>query len=285
MTSARVIGLSIHPVKSTAIRPLTRAEVTLAGLAGDRRWMVVDRDGVLLTAREEHRLFTIVADIPATDDHVVQALRLTGPDVEDLVLDEPEGPAVPVRLHRHDLSAVPAGPEADAWVSRVLGRDGLRLVWCDDPTRRPLNPAYSHPGDHTAFADGYPVTCASAASLRQLNEWVARTAAERGEQPAEPLPMRRFRPNVTLDGDLEPFAEDGWGTVRIGAVAFRVAKAVDRCVMTTIDPDSLATAKEPIRTLAKHRRWEGATWFAMHLIPESTGTIAVGDEVVATPRG
>ena len=41
-----------------------------------------------------------------------------------------------------------------------------------------------------------------------------------------------------------------------------------------------ATFPQPIRTLAKHRRWDGATWFAVHLIPENTGRIAVGDPVV-----
>jgi hypothetical protein len=92
--------------------------------------------------------------------------------------------------------------------------------------------------------------------------------------------MERFRPNVVVDGDLEPFVEDSWGRVQLGDVAFRVAKPVDRCVMTTIDLDSLTTGKEPIRTLARHRRWGGATWFAVQLIPDGTGVVRVGDEVV-----
>ena len=33
--------------------------------------------------------------------------------------------------------------------------------------------------------------------------------------------------------------------------------------MTTIDPCTHATGHEPIRTLARHRRWDGATWFAV----------------------
>ena len=38
--------------------------------------------------------------------------------------------------------------------------------------------------------------------------------------------------------------------------------------MTTIDPVSLARGKEPIRTLAKHRNWDGKTWFGVWLIPD-----------------
>ena len=41
-----------------------------------------------------------------------------------------------------------------------------------------------------------------------------------------------------------------------------------------------AFGKEPIRTLSRHRRWDGKTWFAVNLVPETTGTVNVGDEVV-----
>lgn len=49
--------------------------------------------------------------------------------------------------------------------------------------------------------------------------------------------------------------------------------------MTTIDLQTLTTAKEPIRTLARHRLVDGKTVFAVHLVPESTGRIRVGDTV------
>jgi uncharacterized protein YcbX len=51
--------------------------------------------------------------------------------------------------------------------------------------------------------------------------------------------------------------------------------------MTTIDPDTLATGKEPTRTLARHRLVGGKTMFAVHLVPETPGRISVGDEVHA----
>ena len=134
-------------------------------------------------------------------------------------------------------------------------------MWCDDPTRRTLQPGFSQPGDHAAFPDSFPVTVASTASLRQLNDWIVERALELGEEPAEPLPMERFRPNLVVDAE-EPFAEDRWEALTVGGVRFRVGKPVGRCVMTTIDAASLTTAKEPIRTLARHRRWDGKTLFA-----------------------
>lgn len=285
MPSPRVTGLAVHPLKSGAIRPVRTATVERAGFAGDRRWMVVDADSRLVSAREVHRLFAVVADTPQTAPEVAAGLRLRAPGLPDLLVDEapvaesaPE--VVPVRLHRHDLTGALVSPAADAWLSEAVGRPGLRLVRCVDPTARALNPAFSREGDHTAYADGYPVTLASRSSLDRLNDWIAETAVERGEELPEPLPMERFRPNVVVDGDLEPFVEDSWTEVRLGEVAFRVAKPVDRCVMTTIDLDSLETGREPIRTLARHRRWDGATWFAVQLIPDGTGVVHVGDAVV-----
>lgn len=272
-------ALNVHPVKSTAIRPLDHAEVTRAGLRGDREWMVVTDDGVLLTAREWPRLFSIVADTPDTDPDVRTRLLLRSQGLDPLTLETPTGEPVPVQLHRHHLKAVPAGSQADRWIQQALGRDDVRLVWCHDPAARGLNPKYSRPGDHTAFADGYPVTLASTTSLVQLNQWIAQEASDRGEPVPDPLPIQRFRPNLVIDGIPEPFAEDRWHRLRIGEVELRVAKSVDRCVMTTIDIEALTKAKEPIRTLARHRRWDGKTWFARHLIPDTEGTIRLGDPV------
>lgn len=277
----RLTALNVHPVKSTATRPLASAGVLPRGLVDDRSWVVLDADGVLVSAREEHRLFTIVADTPATDASVTSALRLRAPGLEDLEVAEPSGPLVRARVFSQELRGIPAGDAADAWLSKALDRDDLRLVWCDDPTRRRLDPAFTEPGDHTAFADGYPVTVASETSLRQLNDWIAEGAVERGEDVPDPLPMQRFRPNLVVDGD-EPFAEDGWREVVVGEVAFRVAKPVDRCVMTAIHPTTLETGKEPIRTLARHRLVDHKTLFAVNLVPLDTGTVRVGDPVRVT---
>ncbi|GIG58021.1 molybdenum cofactor biosysynthesis protein [Longispora fulva] len=254
----RVLELNIHPVKSTRPVPVDRAEVALWGLVGDRRWMLVDGDGRSVTAREEHRLLT-VRTVPVPDGVLIEG----GPR-----LTEPAGDPVAVRHSRHELLGVPAGPEADDWFRRLLGRSDVRLVWCGDPAQRALNPDHSEPGDRTGFTDGYPVVLSTTGSLGQLNDWIG----------GEPLPMVRFRPNVVVDS-AEPFAEDHWKRIRIGAVDFRVAKLVDRCVMTTVDPETLVTGKEPIRTLARHRRWDGKTWFGVHLIPDAVGSVHVGDRV------
>src|SRR5690606_19880747 len=117
------------------------------------------------------------------------------------------------------------------------------------------------------------------ASLGRLNGWL-------GEGGSDPIGHDRFRPNVVVDGDV-PFAEDRWDEVRIGTVTLRRTMVCDRCVMTTIDRGTLETTKEPIRTLACHRRWDGATWFGIRLTPVlplgPDAAIAVGDRVLVSP--
>jgi hypothetical protein len=49
--------------------------------------------------------------------------------------------------------------------------------------------------------------------------------------------------------------------------------------MTTLDPDTAQGGKEPIATLARHRRWDGKTWFGVNLVPDNEGQISLGDEV------
>lgn len=275
----RLVRLNVHPLKSGAIRPVEAADVLARGLADDRSWMLVGPDSRLVSAREVPGLLRVVADSPATDPSVSSTLRLRAFGHPDLDVDLPDGPEVPVHLFSLDLPATPAGPEADAWLRDVLGVD-VRLVWCHDPVRRRLQPGFSSPGDHTAFADSFPVTVASLASLRRLDDWMLERAMEAGEEPPEPLPVERFRANLVVDGD-EPFAEDHWGEVRVGEVRFRVAKPVGRCVMATLDPATLRTAQEPTRTLARHRLVDGKTLFAAHLVPLDEGRIRVGDAVTA----
>ena len=49
--------------------------------------------------------------------------------------------------------------------------------------------------------------------------------------------------------------------------------------LTTVDPATLDRGPEPIRTLARHRKWDGATWFAVQLVPDVAGAIRLGDHV------
>lgn len=269
--SARLDSVHRYPVKSARGERLDEASVEPWGLAGDRRWMVVDPDGLALTAREVHPLLLLHPEITAA------GLRVQAPGAAplDVAVPDPDR-QVPVRLWRSELTAAHA-VEAEAWLGEVLGRPA-RLVHLDDPTRRPVSAEYAAPDDRVSFADGYPLLVATTASLAALNDVVL----ERSQGTHEPLPMTRFRPNVVVDG-VPAWAEDDWRRVRIGGVDFRAVKGCARCVITTLDPGTAEGGKEPIASLARIRRWDGATWFGTNLVPDLPDgrpvTIREGDAV------
>ncbi|TYB68580.1 MOSC domain-containing protein [Nonomuraea sp. PA05] len=303
----KLASISYYPVKSTSGHEVAAAEVQPWGLAGDRRYLVADERGAVLTARQEPRL---LACVPVLDGGT---LTLTGPHAAPLTVAPAITPAITpaiapavastgaptgapagaladvpavelstVRLPSTEVRLTDCGDAAAAWLSALVERP-VRLMWLDDPTRRPVNPLYGHPDDRVSLADAFPLLLTTTASLARLNDWIAETARDLGEEPRA-LPMRRFRPNVVIDGVAEPFAEDEWKRVRIGEVEFRVTKGCDRCVLTTVDTTTYRKGKEPLRTLARHRKRDGKVWFGINLIPDlipgTYGRIAQGDPVI-----
>ncbi|MDI1463563.1 MOSC domain-containing protein [Catellatospora sp. KI3] len=273
----RLASIHLYPVKSLGGVDVAEATVEPWGLRGDRRWLALNPDGTYLTARTAHRMLGITA-APRPDG----GLELTDRDGATLLVDPPHGgePAM-TTMTRLD-KVVLAGQQAHDWLSARLGQP-LRLAWLDDPRRRTV--ALDHggePGDLLNLSDAGPLLLATTASLRRLNDWIAEGAVERGEDLPEPLPMARFRPNVVIDGVAEPFAEDGWRQVTIGAARFRCTEQCDRCALTLIDTETLVSGREPIRTLSRHRRRDGKTWFAIRLVPiGDPAVVRVGDPVTA----
>lgn len=265
-------GINRYPVKSCRGEALTTSEVEPWGLAGDRRWMVVDVEGAVITAREASSLLLVEPSITAT------GLSLTAPGLPTLAVPTPD-PArrVPVTIWGSSLEAAATEPEAEEWLSAALGR-AARLVHLDDPTTRRIDPDFSDPDDRVSFADAYPLLLVTEDSLAALDDAILERHAEDPEAP-RPLPMARLRPNVVVAG-AAAWEEDDWRRVRIGEAVFRAVKGCARCVMTTLDPETAARGKEPLTTLAGIRRWDGQTWFGTNLVPDNPGaTISVGDQV------
>ena len=261
-TVMRLLRILTYPVKSTRFIEVDRAEVESRGLRGDRRWMVVDQAGRFVSQREVPRLTLIEARLTET------GMQLSVPGRAPFVIKTPpaRSPRIPVEIWDDTVHACPAGDEAAAVLSDYLGQD-VRLVYMDEAARRPVDPAYAREGDEVSFADGFPLLLCTAASLQALN---ARLDT--------PVGMERFRPNLVVDG-THPFEEDHWTEIVVGAVPFRVVKPCARCVVTTADPATGATGKEPLRTLATFRRTEGKVYFGQNLIPQREGVLHRGEPV------
>jgi uncharacterized protein YcbX len=271
----RVSSIHTYPIKGCYRLSQDRARVEPWGLAGDRRWLIVDPDGVAITQRD-HAELTQLRPLRRPEGTGI-VLRTSGWD--DLDVPEPTGgDLIEVKVWAFQGPAMLAGSAADDWLSKALDRP-VRLVFLDDPTRRAVEPEHSEPTDRVSFADGFPVLLTNEASLAALNDWVLAESAE------EPLPMTRFRPNLVVAG-APAWAEDGWvgGRLRIGRATFRAPKPCDRCVVTTTDQETGERGREPLRVLARHRNVNQLLLFGLNLIPDGTGEVAVGDPVEAIDR-
>jgi uncharacterized protein YcbX len=280
----RIASLHTYPIKGCHRLDHDAARVEPWGLAGDRRWLVVDADGVGITQRTTARLVGL-RPLHADGGLTLRAVTPTGIDVPalpDLAVAEPhDGDEVDVRVFSSE-AAVPARLAADtahAWLTELLGRPA-RLVWMADPTVREVNALVGEEHDRVSFADAYPILVATTASLAALGDWLQ----EAGD---EPVPMTRFRPNIVVDG-ATPWAEDDWfgRRLRIGDVVLRAAKPSDRCVVTTIDQETAEKGRQPLRILGVHRNSPLGLLFGMNLIPDGPddlGVIRVGDPVALLP--
>ncbi len=266
--AVQLSGLFVYPIKACGGLALDTADVVERGLAYDRRYMLLDRMGTFVTQREAHRL-CFVATAFDGDKLVVSA-----PGKSDLTLQKQLPLSLELELDRHvyqvwdHFGKALRHPAGSRWFSEFLN-DEVSLVYMPDSEHRSVNPNRARSGDIVSFADGYPLLLISEASLADLNR--------RLEAPVE---MRRFRPNLVISG-CEPYAEDGFAELSIGGLAFRGVKRCERCVVTTIDPTTGAQGKEPLRTLSHYRLEDSKVWFGMNLIHDSSGTLRVGDTVIA----
>lgn len=250
-----------YPLKSCRGNALATAQVTEGGLEADRQWMVTHPDGSFVTGREQPRLVLIEATPGAF------GLRLTAPGMPAFEVDVSRF-ATPwqTRVWADTFDALRGDKAADDWFSDYLGIP-VHLAYIGAASNRVLRTA---PGIRFAFADGYPYLLISDASLTDLNGRLR-----------VPVAMGRFRPNLVVTG-CTAFAEDGWRHVRIGTVEFEVVKPCDRCVFTTIDPQTGVPdpGQQPLRTLGSYRRTDAGVMFGVNLIARTTGRLTLGDQVV-----
>ncbi|ARP73500.1 MOSC domain-containing protein [Streptomyces pluripotens] len=270
MENAKVQSIHVYPVKAFKGRSPREAVVEPWGLTGDRRWALIGNGGKVVTQREQPRLALAAAEPLAGG-----GIRLSAPGQAPLTVDVPDPTmTVPVDIFGTKVEAVPAATAAHSWCTAYAQAE-VRLVHLDDPgTRRPVDPEYALPGETVSLADGYPLLVTTTASLDALNSLISEGAyAHEG-----PLPMNRFRPNIVVTG-TEAWAEDRWSRISVGEVVFRAARTSARCVVTTTDQDTAARGREPLHSLARHRRIGSRLVFGLNLVPVSAGTLRNGDPV------
>ncbi len=212
-------ALARWPVKSLAGEFLDAADIDVGGVAGDRRYTVVDRaQGRTLTAGDCPRLLRWSA---AGD-----------------VLRDPQG---------REWS--PRDPSTSRALSAELGRTVT--------LRR-------HAEGQQYYTGTVLITVER--SLRALEKELDRA-----------VDLRRFRPNLHLDLDSEPFAETSWTgrTLRVGDAVFDVLQPCDRCVIAARDPETTEKWPQLLRHLHDHHD----LFFGLFAAPRAAARLRIGEHV------
>jgi uncharacterized protein YcbX len=256
---ARVARISIAPVKALHVVNPDEVELGHGGVAGDRRFWLVDAAGRLVNDKRYPQLLRVHADW----DEAGRRLGLEFPDgrcVEGIV--ELGGPVEATMYERPHPSRAVVGPWEEA-LSEYAGVP-LTLLW-------------SEGGAVDRGVGGGAVTVVSRGSLERLRE-------EAGAD--DPVDGRRFRMLFEIDG-VEPHEEDEWigRRVSIGGAVVAPVGDVGRCAVTTKNPDTGEVDLDTLGTLAAYRR-EGRTEplpFGVHAAVVQPGRVRVGDAVSPMP--
>jgi uncharacterized protein len=230
--------------------------------------VIIDADGVMVTQRQVPDLVRIKPTANGSTLH----LRADGHP--ELAVECEPGELVDMKVFSDPVRATPVGEAADTWLTTVLDRK-VRLLWLDDPTRRPVQPEWGEPTDRVSLADEFPLLITNISSLIWLNDALL--------EDEGPLPMTRFRPNIVTDAG-SAWVEDEWlgRRMRIGTAVFRVVKGHGRCIVTTTDQETGERGREPLLALGKYRNFNQSLQFGVVLIPDApdaVGTMTIGDTI------
>lgn len=269
----QISGIYTYPIKSCGAIAHTQIELDKHGPVWDRRWMVVDSDGLFITQRE----LPALALIQPRFDNGDLAISAPGMPEMCLPLERDAGEIWRVQVWRDECAAWDEGDTLAEWLGDYLNVDA-RLVRMADDFLRPVDITYAAENTPVSFADAFPLLIVTEASLDDLN----RRMVERGKPP---VPMSRFRPNLVVSG-AAAFAEDSWRTVQIGGVTVDVVKPCARCVTTTVDQltGTIPDVAEPLATLNTFRKQGGKVMFAQNAIHRAPGVLRVEDTVRSVMR-
>ncbi|MCH2107961.1 MAG: MOSC domain-containing protein [Polyangiaceae bacterium] len=308
MVAASISKIVIYPIKSCAGIELESAEHGPGGLRFDRRWMLVDSHGAFLSQRthpqfagiqtmlfdRERRPWNASSETPVhflgvfmSSDGSLSSPELLSVELLEkaggllLPLEVKDGPSCQVEVWNDQVRALEYSPGSD-WFRAHFDQD-LRLVYLPEKELRQVNPHRSRPGDRVGFADGYPLLLVNGASLDSLNSMIAGGVDAAQRSKISPLSWERFRPNLILEG-LPAWDEETWREIKIAEFMADVPKLCERCVVTTIDPTSRQKGPEPLKTLAREKKWQGALWFGANLILRGDGVISLGSPVEVIRR-
>ena len=257
-----------YPVKSMLGERLDEAQVTAAGMTGDRRFAVVDEQTGAVASAKQPRLWRSL--LTASAQHVDGTVVVHLPGEPALSLDDPAADARlsaflgrPVRV-----SGTPgAGADiARADPEQVLDRGVEAEV--SSPTL-----VLGQAVPDATFLDHSPLHVITTATLEHVG-----------------TPAARYRPNLVLRTapGTPPYTETSWvgGALTIGDVTLRITLPTPRCAVPVLAHGALPPYPAALRVLLAENRVDVPGFGVLpaagvYATVERPGRIAVGAAVTS----
>jgi len=278
----KVTGLYRFPVKSMGGEALDAILFDKYGIMGDRTWTVRDAEkGVIAGGKKYPDLMKCDARFTEepTPDTRSAAVEITLPDGETISGADPD---VSTKISAAIGDAVNLSPlmpedELEHYLrdpSAMGDEAALRAVFArlpDEPLPNLL--AYgddvlkfeSPPGTHF---DAFPLLLMSQAGMDAVQARNADSLVD----------VRRFRPNLLIDGPGEGHIEADWvgKTVRLGEAVLKMEILCPRCVMTTHPFQDLPKDPAIMRSVVQETGGD----LGINASVLEAGTVRLGDELV-----
>jgi uncharacterized protein len=239
-----VAVLRRYPVKSMLGEDIEASDVTLTGLAGDRRLAVLSRTTGKIASAKLPRLWRDLLTLSAVYEG--DAVRITpahgktvwstDADVDAIlsgVLDQP------VTL----TATPPPGAALDRAVPEAVLRDGVNALV---PAELMEIGGGGPPGTFVDFAPVHLLTTSTLGRIAELS-------------PYGRADLQRYRPNIVVRTAAPGFTENDWleRNLRIGdELVLHVIARTPRCAVPTLAHGALPRNADALRVLARHNRVE-----------------------------
>jgi len=271
----QVSSIYLYPIKSCAGLFLSEADLSPRGAVingvTDRHFMVTTSDYNFMSQRKLPKMALIVPSIHGPDLHI------DAPDMETLIVPKrfplSKGKVVSCSVWGKDCAGIDCGDEAANWFNNFLKRDDLRFVFYEKSLER--RPVRGVEDESVGYPDSSPFMIANRESLEEVSGKLT-----------QKIDMRNFRPNIVVNGNKGPWAEDKWEEVKICDAKLKYHKPCTRCKLTTVDPEigEFNENSEPLKTLRSYRTiapGDPSPVFGTNMYLIKGGHIHVGADVYA----
>lgn len=268
MTPLNISEIWVYPIKSLGGIALEKAQVQAKGLRYDRRWMLIDDNGVAMTQRDFPQMALFKPEI--VNDKIIVTYKQSGKAIASVEFSSTiaaSNDGLTATVWSDDVTVLEVDPEVSQWFSHHL-HTACRLVAFPEVNARPVEAQHRVHQEHVSLADAFPFLIIGQRSLDDLNSRLT-----------NPVPMNRFRPNFVFTGG-HAFMEDHWKNLAIGQVSFVAVKKSARCALPTVNQDTAEKGPEPLRALSAYRKVGNKVYFGQNLVCLDEGEVRIGDPVI-----